>query len=541
MVDTRALTASTTLAGSGFNPKTLSAPAVFRGQADASTYPGVTTGVLANSAARQANGIALQAFLDYCSTNKLVAYFPALRFEYEATANQGGRNTGLHAKNNIGGVIGESGNATYGTRLVQYAVNHPVLTIGDVGATSSYGLQSIKIGHFALGHGVSQTGQTSADGLLLGSLYYSDFIGLVTITPFMQGVFPPYIGLQIGLSLTQIFFSNVGMNFLIFASQMSYIKNNAGGTGNAWLSAYCGNGGPGNRVAMIGTPVDLGPSGVDHGFIGILNIEWTNSSGGPAAALTSAGDGTTIGHLHIEGVVIDGNYDRALINVVEGRLNINSMKCLDVWIKSGVVSGTPKIFTQYGNSRLNVDACYLRWTGTGELVADAPFQLFDDGFSPIGYRTSVSINKGGCFGNTGSFRLDPTMPSAVPGAANNIAAWGNYEYNPSRSRTTDAVITMANAGLTVYGQHRNCQIRLRTALTANQALVLSDKLAANGAGSASVRPAGDFVEVFREGGGAFDVVVNTQSGALLHTFTGAASANTIKRFEWSGSAWTALA
>ena len=65
----------TSLNAFNISASTASAPAVIQGLADASTYPGVALGVLANSGARQDNGTALQAFLDWCIANGRIAYF----------------------------------------------------------------------------------------------------------------------------------------------------------------------------------------------------------------------------------------------------------------------------------------------------------------------------------------------------------------------------------------------------------------------------------------------------------------------------------
>ena len=504
-------------------------------------------GALPDAAARLANGTALAAFRDYLRTNGKYGEVPAGRLEYTMQDVQNGRNAGFQLTKEIPGFVGAGSHPSNGTVLVQYATNHPVLTLSDIGTNNSDSVEGATYGGFAVSHGVSQTGNTSADGVLFGRMWGST-IRDILVSPFLGGGnFPAWNGLKIGLNTQQFFFSNgIGVT-RVLAAQNSFEEHNSGGTGNYWEAAYNGSGTFGSRVQMSGPPVNYASGGVDYGARGQLNIEWCATTSSLAAAMGVNSDGLTIDHIHLEGVQVGlvpaNNFDLPIIQVIAGHLNYGSLKALDTWIASVNAGGTPRLFGSYGDSRITGRQTLLTWSGAGtspEAVASTAFRAFKDGFSPTGYKAHVDLGPITLRGNTGAFSPDDTLAGGAPGAANAISSVGSYRYNKARSRTDGAVITMANANLTVYGAHRNSQIRPSVTLTANRTLTLSDKVAASGAGATSVRMAGDVIEVFRTAGGAFDLVVADQTGAPLFTFSGSGSANTAKSFEWSGTAWTAL-
>lgn len=533
------------LAAQNIVSKTVAAPTIIRGSADASKFPGVVTGMLPDAPARVANGTALQGFLDWCASNGKWAEFPPERYEYSASATQNSRNTGLHMKSGMG-IIGGGDRPGDGTRFVQYASNHPALTIGDVSNTVSNLIEGGQFTGFCVGHGSSQTGQASADGLLLGRIWRSTF-DQIYVSPTLDGTNHAYCGMRIGLGLNQFFFSNRIGTLVSKSGQAHLFRMDSNGTGCEWANLYFGGvstaGGAGTfgaRLALSAEPVFINTP--EFGHAGQFNIEWCSSSGQTAALRADNCDVLDIACLHIEGNQLN-NFDGRMMIATASRVNIGSVKMLDNWIAAVNATGTPSLLRVYGNSNVSIDQFYARWNGSGynaEAVASMAFQLYRDDSTIVGRKPLIGIGDFLASGNTGALSIDANTAGTAPGSSGAISSFQSYQFNKDRSRTVGATIQMGNSNLTVYGVHRLAKVAASVALTANRTLTLSDKLAASGAGSTSTRMAGDIIEVHRTGAGAFDLIVSDQAAAVLFTFTGAASAGTVKSFEWSGTAWTAL-
>lgn len=501
--------------------KTALSPAVILGMALATTYPGVSVGTLANSSERQANGVALQAFLDYCATNGLTAFLPAGVYQYEAAATQNAQNTGLHAKKELLGLLGAGMSVDGGTVLVQFASNHPILTIGDVTATAGNLTQGGNYGDFALAYGASQSAQTSAYGLLLGRIWQSQFNNIY-ISGDYAGAFPPYIGLRIGVSSAQFFFNNVLDNIIVRSGQRNILHQIAIGTGCKWGMIYLGGGDVGSRVALTGPAFFAEMSGNVFGTIDQLNIEWVS---GPAndPLLRNDSQGLVISQMYFEGNQLNG-FDPAMIHNVFGYMVIGTMRSLDTWIASANASGNPRILSSYADCRVEVSQMTLSWSGGSERVASMAFRLYGDDASVVGRSPYVSVGDLKVEGNTGAFSLDANTTGAAPGSAGAIAGLSSYEFNKTRSRTEGVLLEMRNADMTIYAQHRFPQVRLTQAITADRKLILSSSNNASGIGNVATRSAGDVINVWRQSGatGAFNLNVrNAADDATIFALTAA--------------------
>lgn len=479
----------------GSIPATATSPAIVNGKAVATTYPGVSTGVLTAGAARQANGVALQAFLDWCITNGYPALFPSARYEYEASATANGRNTGLHAKTGIIAVLGDSSSPLESPQMVQYATNHPVLTFGDLTATTSAFVEGAVLDGFVLGHGVSQTGQTSADGILFGRCWGCS-IDNILVTPFLDGTNPPYIAIHVGLGTTTQFFSNNIGTVRAYSAQQHLFRQDAASTGNSWQNIYLGSGTFGNRVATAAEPFWANMSGSDFGSIAQLNIEWCQSANN-GALLRSEATNMLIGHLHFEGAKLIG-FDPKCIWSVVGRIHINSMKSLDVWIAAANASGTPQILSAYGDARIIVDQALLNWQGAGvnaEAVASMAFRLYSDDATVVGRKPFATVRQTDISGNTGAMSLDANLAGAAPGSAGAILGFDEYSFNKGRSQTEGAIIQMGNANMSVFAAHRRAKVVTTGTFSAGRTLSVDDRFATSGVGAASKRMACDLVAV----------------------------------------------
>ncbi|GJE14013.1 hypothetical protein [Methylobacterium longum] len=520
-------------------------PAFIAGEIDLTSYSGVRRGVL-STAARTANGVALQAALDDADTNGKCLRVPAGRFEYIATGVQNGRNAGLQVKKGVRCLIG-AGSISGGTMFVNYATNHPALTLGDIGLSSAGYTYGGRYGGFAVGHGVSQTGQASADGLLVGN-YYNSYFDDILVTPFGDGFNHANVGLEVGTSLSNFFFQNVIGAVTVKSGSVNGLKWNANGTGNSWRSLYVGAGTAGaatygSRQAFSSYPVWFNTPGAEIGSFDQLNIEWS-ITGANLALLRNDSLGLKVQYMHLEGDQLSG-FNAGVLHGVIGRTKIDMLRMLDVYIASaGGATGTPRILSSYGDSRFTIDQLYVTWAGAGanaEAVASIPFVLYADDATIVGRKPFVNVGSFDINGNTGAFSLDANTAGTAPGTNGAISGFESYRFNKARSQTEGASIEMANANLTVYGQHRRAKVRVTTALTAARSLTLAGTVASAAPGLASSRAAGDIVEVHRIGAGAFDLTVLAHDGTtVLYTFSGSASAGTAKSFEWSGSAWTVL-
>jgi hypothetical protein len=526
-----------TATNAGIVRATASAPALIRGFANLSTYPGVTKGSLPGSTERTANGTALQAAFDWCDTNNKYGEMEPGDYQFIASSTQNSRNTGLHFKKGGAGLIG-AGSHSAGTRLIQYATNHPVLTLGDVGATASDLTEGAQYQGFTLGHGSSQAGETSADGLLLGRIWRSNFDDF-HISPFLGGGHPN-VGVRVGLSSAQFFFSNVIGRMEVRGGQAHIFRSDANGTGNTWRSLYLGGGGFGNRVALSSAPMYV--NSPEFGAINQLNIEWTNSSAQSAALDINNCDQFYADIIHFEGVRVN-NFDGRCVMAAASRVHIASLKMLDTWIGTANTSGVPAIFRSFGNAVYKVGNCYLFWNGSGynaEAVADRAFSLFREDTSQIGRSVNVDINNLAVLGNTAAFSFDTTLTGAAPGAAGAIYGAKKYTSSKTRSRTEGAIIEARNADLTVYGAHRSPQVRLKQALTADRKVILSNNMAASGIGNVPVRLAGDEVNAVRESGatGAFNWLIRDSADAVTIATLGTANTESSAILDTTG-AWDA--
>ncbi|MFT3973332.1 MAG: hypothetical protein QM699_07745 [Amaricoccus sp.] len=517
--------------------RTAAAPSIIRGSVDLSTYPGVAAGALADNAARTANGVALQAALDWANTNGKYSELPPGRYDYIATRVQDSVPVGLQVGKDIPGFVG---GGTKLTKLVQFAPTSHALTISDAGPNDSDGATRALYGGFSTGYGV--TPGAGSVGLLLGRIASSRLFDLGVDRYISGGDYKPEVGIKVSPAPGKTwFYSNaVGGPVDVNGATANLLLYQATGTGSNWDSLYLGGGQAGNRLALTGPAISI-PQCYNREFGKILqlNIEWVSPPAGRLIANTAK---LLVCAMHVEGARMN-DWGGDFINNDSGFIQIECATFLNTWIVAENASGTPAIFKQYGNAVMDVDFLDMTWDGGVEQVASMPFNIYGEDTALVGRSPSFNIGRRMSLsgaGLTGAVSLDPTHTGAAPGAAGHIGSLGSYIYHPGRSRTEGAIITMATANMTVYGQHRNALVKQVGALGSNITLTLSDRMAPSGAGSASIRPGFDVTRVKREGAGAGNLIVVNQSGTTLATFTGASSAGTELGFEWSAGAWSAL-
>lgn len=505
------------------------------GTYDISTYPGVTFGAGLPQDVRQANGIALQAAFVALAAAGLLATAPAGTFEYEATGVEGSRNVGLQVPYNSPGLAcaGMQVGGAAGTTFRNFAAGHPNLTLGSIGPSASAFTYGGRYTGFSTLHGSSQAGLTQADSLLIGN----HFMGTFDQISASAGGFPGYNAIKIGDGASNFFFScNVG-TIKAFSCQQSMLRAPANTTGSFFANVYLGGGTFGSRAACAATPLWMGINGLQIGFFAQLNVEWCDC---PANNYVARFDGdVVVGNLHFEGNKLNG-FNAGLIQAVTGRVVLGNAQFLDNWI-GAAATGTPRVFSGYGDFRYNVQSGWARWNGAGynaEAVCTQPFCMVMDDASVVNRAPSAVIENFEVTGNTGQFTPDSLVPAASWLGGGTMVGFARMTYDAVLSRTEKATLVApsGNGSYTVYGVNKEARVKVATAITADRKVILAANLTASGIGSTTPRLAGDTVRVSRTGAatGAFNVLVRDSGDTTTYATLAATGDSNLCN---TGSAW----
>lgn len=501
-------------------------PAILRGSYDISRYPGVTVGVV-DAATRIANGVALQAALDYCATNRKFADVSDVTLQYTASGVQESRNVGLQVKKDVLGLVGAK------AKLIQYATNHPALTLGDAGSVSGDLSSFCEYRGFSVGYGSSQVGQTSADGLLIGRMANCK-LDQINVDRYISGsLFVPYVGIRQGPAATNFFFSNQIGTLSANGGQKNLLWVLGSSTGNRVENMYLGGGTFGSRNACSDKPVRFSQYESTWGSVGQMNIEWQDTD----QLMFADGQNMVIDLLHVEGNKMNGN-DSCYFNVVGRTFYVDILEAVDNWVAAPASTGSLALFTSYGRTSIDVRKADLIWHGSGynaEAVATASQRIFKDDTSASDKSRCVVRNLA-LTGNTGTFDFDAGTTAANYGA---FTSCGLYEYNPIRSRVEEAEILLpsGNGAVTGYGATRHTWVKLDTSISADRKYILNANLSPSGKGSTTPRIAGDSITFYRSGNatGAFNWLIRDSADAT--TLATLATAGLTATLVWTGSAW----
>lgn len=475
--------------------------------------PGTTVG-------RQANGAALQAALDYCITNKLMPTAPAGNFFYDCrTQDVGGtQNVGLQFKVNSKGFF-----CPGQVYFVQFAPNHPAITLGNLNAATP---NAYFTGMTAV-HGVSQTGNTQAAGVLIGQLYKSTLENITAVAyPPGGGVNHAYYGLQIGRpGVASYFFSNVCRNFSINTGQDCIFRVDADGTGNAWDSLYLGGGSIGDLIALAGPAMYVHSVGSAFGSIQQLNIEWMTTY---AAMTCDNARNMTMIATHFEGIKLTANGN--FVQNVLSSLRFITIEALNVQINNTAPAASAgwAVFKMYSDGQITVDQMQSYWDSSVAGNPSGPPNLngtlYTEDVSLTGRAPSVLIRNFTWNDPTGAatFDLDVNRPSGTYGK---MLQFQEYRQNPVFSRTQggNIILPSGNGAFTVYGCDENARLVLNTPISANRTTTVSSMTRATGIGSTTPRRVGDLVRWNRQGNatGAFNWIIANVAAATIGTPSGA--------------------
>jgi hypothetical protein len=356
-----------------------------------------------------------------------------------------------------------------------------------------------------------------ADGVLFGNQFGAT-IDMIEVTQFADGTNPAFCAMRFGKDGTSGFFSNRVGTLFARAAQMHLLRFDSVNTGISMANVYCGGGGFGNRVAVYDVPVMFNSSGTETGQINQLNAEWIDAQLASGIIGSNSNTGLVIGVLHLEGNKLNG-FNAQLVGNASSFVKVGFAKYLNNWIGAST-SGVPTIYGSYDACKYQVEQQLLRWDGAGthaEATCSVTTRMYTDDASVVGRIPQVELGQTEISGNTGTFDLDGTLPTATYGK---VTKFSKYVYNRSRSTTEGAVIeNSGNADFTFRPVHRDAKVLLTGAITADRTLTAAKLWAASGFGSGVSPLPGQRLRVHRAGSatGAFNWLVkdSTNTNTLL--------------------------
>lgn len=503
------------------------APSIIHGTVYLGNAPGVTTGSLPDSAARIANGTAIQAALDNAHTNNKWVELPPAKLHYEATKVVNSTNVGLQVQAGVLGIHGLYGPG--GSYLVQHAADYPAITLGTPEPGQSNILYCREFSGFTVSHGIQ--GTANSRGVLLGSAANCKF-DQIEVNRFGSGggPFHPLVGWD--HFANSVFFSNRIGGLFVGAGQRHLLRIASGGTGSTWDNVYLGGGSLGNLLTLTDQAMIIQNGGVQNVF-NQLNIEWVTTYCMLHLFDTFA---LSFDSVHFEGCK-PNNFNPSFIKSTGSQAHIRSLYYYSNDLKSGGYSGTASLIASDYDAALKVDvmACRFDSSGTGN-IANARFRTYLPGGAgnTDGTRPILNISTARWDNHTAGMDLDSTLAGGTYGE---IIRVGEYRFDKGRSRTVNAEIKAATGqgNVTAYGCHEHAKILIDSAITADRKVILHTKLAPSGFGSTVNRPVGDTVMVARSGNatGAFNILLRDQADTT--TIATLSAVNTETRVIFDGT------
>lgn len=505
-------------------PLPTAAPARILGAIDPLRYAGAVVPGAVSAGQRTTNGALLQAAFTAAASQEKYLEIDPVRVEYDCQTTDGGVNVGLYLAASRAGIIGAG--MTDQTELIQYAADHPSLTLGEAGAgTDSY---SAVFRDFMVGRGV--TGTANSRGLLLGKHFYSTFQRInVSKENGLGTIFHPAVGVshRTGGSLFSAVFDTFGV---ACGQSTCWDYQPGGGTGNHVRNCYVGGGGSEGARTILTAEALVIKDG--HGTIfDQLNVEWLECAG----IKIENNPGVVIDGLHFEGVrCIAATFDPSFLRVYGlGEVVINGMRLFECSTLAADRTGNHHLISVGGDASVEVNGLFIKpkvgavYGGKDTLLrlVKADSAIWEANRVVIKQATGGGSNYPG----TGGLDADASLPFGTYGQMKSVQ---EYSYELGRSTTIGAVFDSLAADFTLWAAHRKAKLRFNSA--AIRKAILKDFVGASGSGATAPRPVGDTVEIHN--GGTADVQVrNAGDTATLFTLT----AGTAGKYVWSGSAWSA--
>lgn len=483
------------------NASGLGAPAILRGTVSTYNLSGLTPGSGMLTAVRQANATALQNAITYCAANEKFFEIVPGTYEIDVAA-------GLVVPACDGFVWrGEM----YHSSIVQFHTNAPVLTLGDIATSTSSNGWDI---HGAdLSYGVSQSGQTGAQSLVVGQLC----MGKVGSISQFNSSFPAYNGFVITAPNLGNF-SNIYDNIIVWQVQNDFMRFNNGGTGNIFDNIYLNNGGS-FTANLCNRYINLLADTGDWHFRR-LNCEW-----GMTNSVINAPNqtGLKFDTLHIEGITFGGAsppvFGAALLNVATSTVSIDVLDISElISTTNNVINGSACLVQDYvgGSSTVNIKT--LTWTNNhpGQLTSNV--RVYQPAGNNVDDTPILTVDHGWFRDQTGADMsnmvfFDNNMPlSAFP---NTPTKFGRYDYRVGGSIVDRAEIPVS-ATYTHYGQHSYATLNVPASITSFQ-ITLAATVGATGTRAV---PTGTVTRIRRQSGtAAGTLTVKDDAGTTLSTNT----------------------
>lgn len=513
-----ATAAAATEKGTASEPAPAS-PAILSGAIELGSFPGLVAGPLRHqpnaAAIRIANGRVLQAGLNAAAAaGKFIEEGHGLRIEYAAHQVQEGRNVGLQVPYDLRAFIGSGPGSNGGSQLIQFARNHPVITLGDVGSSNNLS-EGCTYKGFRVGYGVGQQGQDQASTILIGRGFACRYEDLFEDS-FMMGS-QPYqgmIGLHFFTATGQFTFSNILKNIKIHRAQRNLLRTGAVGTGNVWENVYLGGGTFGSRVPLSGAAVHFANNWASQaaGAISQLNIEWVEANQFLFLEAVRTG---SFNSLRFEGCKMVGQ-SPTLISATASTISIRALVLVDTWI-GAEAKGTPSIVSSDFNSQISIDGVEAKWSGpsyNSEAVVEVSTHFVDVGRE----YNNIEIANVAIEGGANCISIDTTLSNTQFG---DLRALGRYSYRKLQSHTENSVIMVTDADHINYGAHRNPIIRYSGPLTADRTVTITKVIAPAGLLSSVLRPNDEIVVLRRDETaiGPYALIVQDSSGIELGRLT----------------------
>jgi hypothetical protein len=486
------------------NASGLGAPAILRGTVNAYSLSGLTIGAGQTTTVRQNNATALNNAFTYCQANGKYFEMPGGTYEINAAGGliapaTGGKGLTIRGEYNA-------------ASIVQYAVNAPILTVGD--PTNTTFSQNHDISGLILSYGVS--GQTSVAPLVLGSQTMSVFQKIkVGNYGAAGGGFS-----QDAVSIPSVFFSNRVYDLEV-TNFSRYGLNivDSGSTSNSFDNIYMTNAADVSGAGACSAYIQASAS---HGnFFTRLNCEWasTNTAINLAGGI-GFGDCYVFNDVHFEGVKLTGANPCFFLGNASTVL-VNGLDLTNCTIQSANLTGSPALIYDYQggwSGSYKIQNLYINPGNTSGLWAVPVFLYRGYNNALDDWTSNVEISGGHVIDNnandvlTNRLAFDSKMPVAT---FRSPMRWTRYVYGPAYSKVERAMLQISST-YTHYGQYEDAVIVVPNSIT-SFTITLATTMGASG--TQKVRT-GNTVRIRRQSG--------TAAGTLTVAFggTGTPSTNT---------------
>jgi len=492
----------------------------------ADKYASVYSTAGISSSKRKANGLALQAAIDYAARYNLRFEIPAGTYEIDLPG-------GLIIPPSYQGFEWQGskrGSGNGATLIQQFADDTPILTCGAE-SDDSY---TVLIDGVNLGYANDQSGFTGSSALKIKQTWRSQFRNITVI----GGVNRPYICCLID-----------GGNWY-FQNTMEHCKFPQGhkhalaiqkfGTGNVWRDLYLGGGAP-DASEIDGSLLYMTTGGAaqEESIFEQINLEWAKCR--YPMYLHTVRNVTFIS-THFEGNILAG-VSPALVYTENCQIQFVGLKTLENKILAAdqdqSQGGSPAIIRDGFNSNISIDGLGLAWT---QPVVDTPFHIFSRAGWYKTIRPSMlnirqievldSVSGKPALKNT-NLTDEMNLTDYAGGSFEKVNSLLQHSYLPEVKQSR----VLVTGDYTVYGHIQDGFFIVPTDSGAEVTLTLSNKQGAPGSKGANVPVRHGTLHTIVRGNGSadgFDIVVRNHDGTQLTSISG--SENAIRVF-FNGEDW----